>query len=152
VDALREFGCPVSTELIIGPEDAESPAFATQEEGYEGMKRLAALNTPPTAVFARNDAVAMGALRAARDLGLRVPDDVAIAGFDNLPISAYTSPPLTTVNQPTAVLGHRAAEFVLDRIEGRVSSERRDLRLDCDVVVRESTIGRAVQAFKRGTA
>jgi DNA-binding LacI/PurR family transcriptional regulator len=152
VDALREFGCPVSTELIIGPEDAESPAFATQEEGYEGMKRLAALNTPPTAVFARNDAVAMGALRAARDLGLSVPDDVAIAGFDNLPISAYTSPPLTTVNQPTAVLGHRAAEFVLDRIEGRVSSERRDLRLDCDVVVRESTIGRAVQAFKRGTA
>jgi DNA-binding LacI/PurR family transcriptional regulator len=50
------------------------------------------------------------------------------------------------------VLGHRAAEFVLDRIEGRVSLERRDLRLDCDVVVRESTIGRAVQAFKRGTA
>lgn len=145
VDGLREHGCAVSSDLIVGP-DAESPAFATQEEGYEGMRKLASMSQPPTAVFARNDAVAMGALRAARDLGLSVPGDIAIAGFDNLPISAYTSPPLTTVNQPTAILGHRAAEFVLDRIEGRTGSERRDLRLDCEVVVRESTLGRAAQA------
>jgi DNA-binding LacI/PurR family transcriptional regulator len=152
VDGLKEHGCPVSPDLIIGPDDLESPAFATQEQGYEGMKRLAALDNPPSAVFARNDAVAMGALRAARDLGLSIPDDIAIAGFDNLPISAYTSPPLTTVNQPTAILGHRAAEFVLDRIEGRVTADRRDLRLDCEVVVRESTVGRPVQVVSRATA
>jgi DNA-binding LacI/PurR family transcriptional regulator len=148
VDGLREHGCVVSPDLIVGPENLESPAFATQEEGYDGMRRLAALKDPPTAVFARNDAVAMGALRAAHDLGLRVPDDIAIAGFDNLPITAYTSPPLTTVNQPTEILGHRAAEFVLDRIEGRVSGDRRDLHLDCEVVVRESTVGRAARAVR----
>jgi DNA-binding LacI/PurR family transcriptional regulator len=151
VDALREYGCEVDPELVIGPDNPESPAFATQEEGYDGMRRLAALRNPPTAVFGRNDAVAMGALRAAHDLGLKIPEDVAIAGFDNLPISAYTSPPLTTVNQPTAVLGHRAAEFVLDRIEGRVAADRRDLRLYCEVVVRESTVGRTAQAFSLGS-
>jgi DNA-binding LacI/PurR family transcriptional regulator len=53
------------------------------------------------------------------------------------------------VNQPTAILGCRAAEFVLDRIEGRTGAERRDLRLDCEVVVRESTLGRAVHATAR---
>jgi DNA-binding LacI/PurR family transcriptional regulator len=72
---------------------------------------------------------------------LRIPDDIAIAGFDNVPGSAYTSPPLTTVNQPTAQLGQRAAEFVLDRIEGKTLAERRDLCLDCEVVVRQSTMG-----------
>lgn len=149
VDGLREHDCVLSPDWIIGPEDLESPAFATQEEGYEGMRKLTGLSDRPTAVFARNDAVAMGALSAARDLGLSIPGDIAIAGFDNLPISAYTSPPLTTVNQPTAVLGHRAAEYVLDRIEGRAGSERRDLRLDCEVVVRESTVGRAAPALTR---
>jgi DNA-binding LacI/PurR family transcriptional regulator len=75
-----------------------------------------------------------------------VPDDIAVAGFDNVPMSAYTTPPLTTVNQPTAILGRRAAEFVLDRIEGKISNERHDLCLDCEVVVRQSTVGRAIKA------
>ena len=112
------------------------------------MRRLLALHEPPTAVFARNDAVAIGAMRAARDLGRQVPDDIAVAGFDNVPMSAYTTPPLTTVNQPTAILGRRAAEFVLDRIEGKVANERRDLCLDCEVVVRQSTLGRAITAAR----
>jgi LacI family transcriptional regulator len=87
----------------------------------------------------------MGAMRAAREADLRIPDDIAIAGFDNVPGSAYTAPPLTTVNQPTAELGQRAAEFVLDRIEGKTITERRDLHLDCEVVVRQSTVGRTAQ-------
>lgn len=140
LDGLREHGCSVAPELIVGP-DGDSPAFATQEEGYEGMKRLLALSNPPTAVFARNDAVAIGALRAAREAGRRVPDDIAVAGFDNVPVSAYTSPPLTTVNQPTAEIGQKAAEYLLDRIEGRVTSGRRDVCLNCDLVIRQSTAG-----------
>lgn len=148
LDGLKEHGCIVSPELIVGPENLDSPAYATQEEGYDGMRRLLSMSEPPTAIFARNDAVAIGAIRAARDLGRRVPDDIAIAGFDNVPMSAYTTPPLTTVNQPTATLGRRAAEFVLDRIEGKTTTERRDLRLDCEVVVRQSTIGRAAQVAR----
>lgn len=143
LDGLRDNDCVVAPEWIVGPENSDSPAYATQEEGYEGMRRLLDSALPPTAVFARNDAVAIGALRAARELGLRIPDDIAIAGFDNVSMSAYTSPPLTTVNQPTAILGRRAAEFVLDRIEGRAGNERRDLCLECEVVVRQSTVGRA---------
>jgi DNA-binding LacI/PurR family transcriptional regulator len=146
LDGLSEHDCVISPELIVGPDNLDSPAYATQEEGYEGMRRLLALQEPPTAVFARNDAVAIGAMRAARDLGRQVPDDIAVAGFDNVPMSAYTTPPLTTVNQPTAILGRRAAEFVLDRIEGKISNERHDLCLDCEVVVRQSTVGRAIKA------
>ena len=148
LDGLREHDCVISPELIVGPDNLDSPAYATQEEGYEGMRRLLALHEPPTAVFSRNDAVAIGAMRAARDLGRQVPDDIAVAGFDNVPMSAYTTPPLTTVNQPTAILGRRAAEFVLDRIEGKVANERRDLCLDCEVVVRQSTLGRAIKAAR----
>ena len=141
LDGLREHHCDLDPELIVGPADIDSPAFATQEEGFEGMRRLLQLSKRPTAVFARNDAVAIGAMRAARDLGLRIPGDIAISGFDNVPMSAYTTPPLTTVNQPTAILGQRAAEFVLDRIEGRATGDRRDLCLGCEVVVRQSTVG-----------
>jgi len=107
------------------------------------MRRLLFLPHPPTAIFARNDAVAIGAIQAARDLGRRIPDDIAIAPFDSLPMSAYTTPSIDTVNQPTALLGLRAAEYVLDRIEGKYTSDRRDLCLDCEVVIRESTLGRA---------
>jgi DNA-binding LacI/PurR family transcriptional regulator len=144
LDGLQDYDCDTSPELMVGP-SLDSPAYATQEEGYEGMRRLLQLAQAPTAVFARNDAVAIGAMRAAREMGLGIPDDIAIAGFDNVPMSAYTTPPLTTVNQPTSVLGRSAAEFVLDRIEGRVSGERRDLCLGCDVVVRQSTIGNAIK-------
>ena len=143
LDGLRDQGCVISPDLIVGPENLDSPAFATQDEGYDGMTKLMSLKQPPTAVFARNDAVAIGAMQAARDRGMRVPEDVAVAGFDNVPMSAYTTPPLTTVNQPTAVLGRKAAEFLLDRIEGRSAGERRDLRLGCEIVVRQSTSGRS---------
>jgi DNA-binding LacI/PurR family transcriptional regulator len=146
LDGLREHDCAISPDLIVGPENLDSPAFATQEEGYDGMRRLLALPQPPTAVFARNDACAIGAIRAAVELGRRVPDDIAIAGFDNVPMSAYTTPSLTTVNQPTGVIAQRAAECLVDRIEGRVTGERRDLCFDCEVVIRQSTLGRAAAA------
>jgi DNA-binding LacI/PurR family transcriptional regulator len=146
LDGLREHDCAISPDLIVGPDNLNSPAFATQEEGYDGMRRLLALAQPPTAVFARNDACAIGAIRAARELGLVVPDDIAIAGFDNVPMSAYTTPPLTTVNQPTATIAQRAADYLVARIEGRATSERRDLCLDCEVVIRQSTVGRAAAA------
>jgi DNA-binding LacI/PurR family transcriptional regulator len=146
LDGLREHDCVISPELVVGPENVDSPAYATQDEGYEGMRQLLSLSKPPTAIFARNDAVAIGAMQAARDMGRSVPDDIAIAGFDNVPMSAYTTPPLTTVHQPTAILGQRAAEYVLDRIEGKTPGERRDLCLSCDVVIRQSTVGRGSQA------
>lgn len=136
-DALKAHGIPVRPELICGP--ANGPAYATEDDGYAGMMQLLQLKNRPTAVFARNDFTAIGALRAAHELGLAIPDDIAIASFDNIPISAFTTPPLTTVEQPIAEQGRRAAEFLVDRIERRVKGQRRELCLECHLVVRQST-------------
>jgi len=148
VDALREHGITMREELVVGP--AEGPGYASEEDGYEGMERLVRLAKRPTAVFARNDYAAMGALRAAQDLGLEVPRDMAVAGFDNLPLARYTTPPLTTVDQPITEQGKRAAEFLIDRIEKRVKDQaRRDVTLDCRLIVRESTDPRAGSKAKQ---
>jgi DNA-binding LacI/PurR family transcriptional regulator len=135
--ALEQAGIPINPAYTVGP--PEAPAFATQEDGFEGMTRLANLKRPPTAVFARNDFAAIGALRAAHKLGLRVPREIAIAGFDNIPLAAFTTPPLTTIEQPIAQQGSAAAKFLLDRIEKRYKGPARKLSMPCSLIVREST-------------
>jgi DNA-binding LacI/PurR family transcriptional regulator len=122
--------------------EVDAPAFAAEEDGYQGMLELAKLPQPPTAVFARNDFAAIGALRAAHTLGMSVPEDIAIAGFDNIRMTAYTTPPLTTIEQPTAEQGRVAAQFLLDRIEGRVKGKSRSVVMECRMMVRES-VGQA---------
>jgi DNA-binding LacI/PurR family transcriptional regulator len=136
--ALELAGIAIRPEYTVGP--PEAPAFATQEDGFEGMMRLAGLKEPPTAVFARNDFAAIGALRAAHKLGIRVPEDLAIAGFDNIPLAAFTTPPLTTVEQPIAEQGAAAASFLLERIEKRYTGAARRLSMPCKLIVRESTM------------
>lgn len=136
--ALQQVGLRIQREYTCGP--AQAPAFATQEDGFESMTRLMRLKNPPTAVFARNDFAAIGALRAAHALGLRVPQQVAVAGFDDIPIAAYTTPPLTTVRQPIRDQGRLAAEFLLERTEGKRRGEFRTRVMDCTLVVRESTV------------
>jgi DNA-binding LacI/PurR family transcriptional regulator len=135
--ALEAAGIKFRAEYAVREVDA--PAFATQEDGYQGMLRLMKLKQPPTAVFARNDFAAVGALRAAHTLGLKVPGDVAIAGFDNIPMAAYTTPPLTTVEQPILEQGRTAARMLLERIEGRVKGKTRSVVMGSRLVVREST-------------
>ena len=137
--ALEQAGIPLVPEYTVGP--PEAPAFATQEDGFDGMMNLAGLSRGPTAVFARNDFAAIGALRAAHKLGMRVPDDVAIAGFDNIPLAGFTTPPLTTVEQPIAQQGAAAARLLLDRIEKRYTGTARRLSMPCQLIVRESTTG-----------
>jgi DNA-binding LacI/PurR family transcriptional regulator len=135
--ALKDAGIALREDYVVGPEGG--PAFSTQEDGYDGIVRLSRVKRPPTAVFARNDYTAIGALGAAHEMGLKVPDDIAIAGFDNIPLSNFTIPPLTTVEQPIAEQGRHAAYFLLDRIEKRVRSERREVCLPCRLIVRQST-------------
>ena len=142
--ALRAANIPMPNAYVVGPPNA--PAFATQEDGYEGMVRLARLKQPPTAVFARNDFAAIGALRAAHTLGLKVPEDIAIAGFDNIPLAAFTTPPLTTVEQPITEQGSEAARLLLDRIEGRYAGPAKRLTMSCKLVLRESTMSYLISA------
>ena len=141
--ALEAHNIELLPEYTVGPPGA--PAYATQEDGFEGLMRLAKLPVPPTAVFARNDFAAMGAMRAAHSMGLTVPGDMAIAGFDNIPMAAFTTPPLTTVDQFTFDQGIAAGRFLLERITGEVAHPRRDSMLQCTLLVRESTDPSAVQ-------
>jgi DNA-binding LacI/PurR family transcriptional regulator len=134
--AMKAAGLPIPNDYTVGPED--TPAFATQQDGYEGMLQLAQLRRPPTAVFARNDFTAIGAMHAARTLGLSIPGDLAIAGFDNIPLAAFTAPPLTTVEQPIARQGMEAAQFLIQRMRGDEGRARTSI-LQCRLIVRQST-------------
>lgn len=136
--ALEQAGLAVCSDYTVGPPNA--PAFATQEDGFAGMVNLARLRRPPSAVFARNDFTAIGAMRAAHTLGMRVPDDVAIAGFDNIPLAAFTTPPLTTVAQPITEQGAAAARFLLNRISATKRGASKKILMECKLIVRGSTV------------
>ena len=139
LDALRDHAIPIHKNLIVGPDQPYGPGYSTQADGYEGMKKLLGGKNPPTAIFARNDYTAMGAMLAASDAGLKIPSDLAVAGFDNVPLSAYCAPPLTTVDQVTTVQGQRAAELMLERIGNDPMRAGREVILDCQLIVRGST-------------
>jgi LacI family transcriptional regulator len=90
-----------------------------RDSGYRSAMRLLAMQPRPTGIFAANDLMALGALLAAKELGLRCPKDVSIVGFDNLDFVLLIDPPLTTVSQPGYQLGVTAAQLVLERIRGK---------------------------------
>ena len=108
------------------------------EGGFIRGRELLSLPERPTAVFAGNDQQALGVYEAARQLGLRVPQDLSIVGFDDLPVARWVSPPLTTVRQPLAEMGRTAAAMLGDLIEDRSLTTRR-VELSTELVVREST-------------
>jgi LacI family transcriptional regulator, galactose operon repressor len=115
------------------------------ESGYECAGRLLELADPPTAIFASSDQMAFGAYEAVRRRGLRVPNDVSIVGFDDLPEARWSSPPLTTVRQPLSEMGALAARTVLRLAQGeRIESMR--LELATELVVRDSTAALAAPA------
>ncbi len=107
----------------------------TEAGGYRAMQQL--LLRRPDAVFVASDMMAIGAMRAMREAGLRVPEDVAVVGFDDLPQSARTEPPLTTVRQPIYRLGATTVDSLLDLIDYPDSSPRR-IVLSTELVVRAS--------------
>jgi LacI family transcriptional regulator len=100
--------------LIRGAEGNFSEAA-----GVVGARALLELPIPPTAIFAANDGMAIGALFALRDAGRRVPEDIAIGGFDDIPMARYVEPSLTTVHVDISALGERAATRLLALLEGR---------------------------------
>jgi DNA-binding LacI/PurR family transcriptional regulator len=142
LDALREHGLSIDEKLIVGKSkmDEQAPGYSTETMGHEGMKQLLGLRKPPTAIFARNDFTAIGAISAIKEAGLRIPQDIAVVGYDDVPLAVHTSPPLTTVRQPTREQGRIAAEFLLRRIEAVDTLPREERILECELVVRESTI------------
>jgi LacI family transcriptional regulator len=129
--ALTAAGIAPDEDLIrIGAYDPEISA-ASAHALLTGPDR-------PTAVFAANDISAIATVSAARELGLAVPDDLSVVGFDNVPESALCSPPLTTVDQPIREMGHRAIRMLIALINGD-DVERTHVTLDTGLVVRRST-------------
>nr|BFF19265.1 hypothetical protein GCM10025730_27860 [Promicromonospora thailandica] len=108
------------------------------EAGFQHGLELLSLPDRPTAVFAGSDMQALGLLRAAHQLGLRVPEDLSVVGYDDLPLASWVGPPLTTVRQPLREMGAAATEILLDMARGRSPKVRR-LNLSTELVVREST-------------
>ncbi len=116
-------------------------------EGGEGaLEVLLGLPEPPTAVFCYNDMTAMGLMDAARRRGVAVPADLAVVGFDNILLSAYLNPSLTTISQPKMEMGRRAMAMALSLIQrgdwtATWPGEKTELAVQCDLVVRESSLG-----------
>lgn len=132
-DGLARHQLPVDESLII------STGFLP-EHGLMAVGRLLALPERPDAIFAANDEVAIGAMIRLREEGLSIPADVAIAGFDNDKISAYTNPPLTTVDIQRADVGKKAIELLLEEIQGDVqTTEIKEALIPTRLVVRAST-------------
>ena len=123
-------------------EIAYDPSLVIEKEptlgdGKEAMGRLLTLPERPTAVFAASDMLAIGALAAVKDKGLRVPRDISLAGFDDIDFAAYCDPPLTTVRVPSHEIGLLAAKILLEAIE-RGYLEVRQYCLDTDLIIRGS--------------
>jgi LacI family transcriptional regulator len=129
--ALEEAGLPFEAALVLRGD--YHPA-----SGLQAATALLALPAPPTAVFACNDLMALGVLRAAAKAGRRVPDDLAVVGFDDIELACFTNPPLTTIAQSKAEIGTQAANLLAERIEAKTGPTRR-LIVPTQLVIREST-------------
>ena len=116
----------------------ETPGNFTEDSGFEAMRTLLKLRARPTAVFAANDSMAIGALSALREAGVKVPEEMAVAGFDDIPIARHVNPPLTSVHVPIAELGERATDKLLDALAHKNRHVRRNDVLGTTLVIRSS--------------
>lgn len=129
---LRERGLPSDDNLVV-----EIPYGL--EHCRQGVTRLMGAEHPPTAIFASNDLMAIGAIGELRAQGLSVPEDISVVGFDDVPMSSYVAPRLTTVRQPVYEMGQAAARMAIEMLEQNGPGEPNHLILDHELVVREST-------------
>lgn len=133
-EVAEELGIPVRPELTVQLQGDDS----TPQLGYPFAQELLARKQPFTALFAYNDISAIGSIRAFQDLGLRVPEDVSVVGFDDIRIAVHNNPSLTTVRQPLQKMGEIAARTLLNRIEEREDWVA-EIAIEPEFVVRNST-------------
>lgn len=129
--ALREAGLPDDENLIAN-------GHYDRAETREATKSLMALKKRPTALFVCNDSMAVGALEALEELGLRCPEDCAIVASDNIELSRFTHPPLTTMDQPIYEIARESVSLLFDIIEGRVEYENVRRIVNTHLIVRRS--------------
>lgn len=138
--AASQLGVRVRPDLTLQlQQGATHPGPSLPEEGYENAQKLLAMGKPFSALVAFNDISAIGAMRAFRDAGLRVPQDISVVGFDDIHGAAFLSPRLTTVRQPLSQMGEIAAEQLLARIKNGSKSGAQQVSVEPELVIREST-------------
>jgi LacI family transcriptional regulator len=128
---LADRSLPQEAILAHGPDHSDAG-------GYVAMQQLLAHTPRPRAVFATNDMMAVGAMMAIRDAGLRIPEDIAVAGYDDITIARLLHPPLTTVAQFPERLGRRAAEMLFERLDGAVTGAGRRVEMPYELMIRSS--------------
>jgi LacI family transcriptional regulator, repressor for deo operon, udp, cdd, tsx, nupC, and nupG len=128
-DGLETAGLPFDPALVL-------PGDYTIEAGVRAGQDLVARSTRPTAVFCTSDEMAIGLMRTLFSAGLRVPEDISVAGFDDIEFAAVAEPPLTTIHQPRRELGQAAASALIELLQGRSSPKR--IRLETELVIRDS--------------
>lgn len=128
--ALLDHNIPVDMQLVY-------PGDFSQQSGQEAGKGLLRLEQPPSAVFASNDVMSFGVMEAAREIGLSVPDDLSVIGFDDIPQATLVYPPLTTIRQPLEEMGRVATRLLLNLIADPLT-EVESVTLPTRLVVRQS--------------
>jgi len=129
--ALEAGGLPEDPALILHGD-------YTYGSGHVAAIAFMSLPDPPTAIFACNDAMAIGAMAALRELGLCVPEQVSVVGYDNITASAFACPPLTTIATPIRELGEQLCQLLLDSIDAPHQEEARRLVMRSELIVRQS--------------
>ncbi len=135
LEAAQRFGIPTGPELLLHV----STNNGSPESGYVPVQGLLRRSTDFTAIFCFNDIAAIGAIRALRDAGLRVPEDVSVIGFDDILGASYHTPSLTTVQQPLEEMGREGARILLERIGNSTREFVPEIVLQPKFIVREST-------------
>jgi LacI family transcriptional regulator len=142
-DRLRGYRDGLSAAHIARDAALELPGDFSEELGHQAAARLAVMAPRPTAVVAANDAMAIGCLSGLREHGLRVPADIALAGFDDIPIARFVTPALSTVRVSIAEFGNRAIERLVDSLEGGAPLANWQEVLPTTLVIRNSCGARA---------
>ncbi|MCU6711453.1 LacI family transcriptional regulator [Paenibacillus sp. J5C_2022] len=132
-DAHRQAGLPADPQLIVA-------GYAEEQRAYEVIRQLVQDGRTFDAIFAANDIMALGVVRALQERGLRVPEDIAVVGYDDIAAARYANPPLSTVRQDKSGLGEAAARMLLGRLAGELDpSQSHDIYIPNELIVRSSS-------------
>ncbi|WGL18393.1 LacI family DNA-binding transcriptional regulator [Microbulbifer bruguierae] len=131
-EALEAAGIAFDDSLLC-------PGDFTLQSGHRAAGTLITRDNPPTAIFCENDEMALGAMQRIKQAGLRVPQDISVAGFDDIAYASYSDPALTTIAQPAEEFGATAAQLLIDQLETASSGEPAQVVLPYDLKVRDST-------------
>jgi len=131
-NALLKNGIKTKTELIRGKKSYE------EDGGYQAMKEFLEMKRIPSAIFAANDLLAIGAMKAIKEEGLKIPRDISLVGFADIRMASLLAVPLTTVRQPAREMGRLAAELLIDEIEKK-RKQLTQIRLPVRLIIRDST-------------